>query len=53
MSEIALRQLAAVRAYKERHPEVDWSCHVVHIRRAGEGWHAVGHGPGRHLFERR
>lgn len=53
MSEVALRQLAAVRAYKEQHPEIDWSVHVVHIRRDGDRWIAIGHGPGNHLLERR
>ncbi len=53
MSTVALRQLAAVRAYRKQHPEVDWSAHVVYIRREGEGWRGVGHGPGTHLFERR
>lgn len=53
MGEVARRQLAAVRAYKERYPEIDWSAHVVHIRRDGDNWAAVGHGPGTHLFERR
>lgn len=53
MSEVARRQLAAVRAYKEQHPEIDWTVNVVHIRRDGDRWTAIGHGPGNTLFERR
>lgn len=52
MSDVARRQLAAVRAYKERHPEVDWARHVVQLRRDGDDWRAVGHEPGTSLFVR-
>lgn len=51
MSDLAQRQLAAVRAYQAEHPDVDWTTHVVQIRptnrpyTADSDWVAVDHQP--------
>jgi hypothetical protein len=44
MSELARRQREAGDAYKAEHPGVDWSTHVVALRRnPDDTWEGIGH----------
>lgn len=51
MSDLARKQLAAVRQYQAEHPDVDWTTNVVYLRpterpiTAERDWIAVSHQP--------
>lgn len=45
MSRIADQQIAAIRAYKQAHPDVDWDTNIVRLRHTADGFTATGHEP--------
>lgn len=43
MSRIADQQIAAIRAYKAAHPDVDWTANIVRLKHTADGFQAIGH----------